>query len=217
MAQSGIGVGVFIFGQFYFWLIQEYGWRGSLLITGSIAFHFTLFGCLLLVNNQPTNNFNSKTNLTTATLSLNSSVAWTLYMSCFFTMFALLIVYILLQDAIDSMGLHDYYVPFLSVMGAGDLIGRLSAGLLIEYCRLNPVVLNIVAQIVSVLSILSFGIVYNGIQLLAQGLLFSAVVGVQYVLLAIVPRHIFGTVDKIFGIILFFGGLGSLIGSPIAG
>lgn len=219
LAQSGIGIGLFIFGQFYYWLIQEYGWRGSLLITGSIALHFTLFGSLLLrVNNPQTHQCEiSKKSSSTPRLSLNGPVAWALYMNCFFTMLSLLIVYILLQDAIDSMGLQDYYVPFFSVMGAGDLIGRLATGLLIEYCGLNPVILNLIAQAVSCLSILAFLVVYNGIQLLAQGLIFSTAVGVQYVLLAIVPRTIFGSVDKIFGIILFFGGVGILIGSPIAG
>ena len=222
LAQSGIGIGLFIFGQFYYWLIQEYGWRGSLLITGSIAFHFTLFGSLLLRVNPPQTQSeistkNKSSLFIAARPSLNGPVAWALYMNCFFTMLSLLIVYILLQDAIDSMGLQDYYVPFFSVMGAGDLIGRLATGLLIEYCGLNPVILNLIAQVVSCLSILAFLVVYNGIQLLAQGLIFSTAVGVQYVLLAIVPRTIFGSVDKIFGIILFFGGVGILIGSPIAG
>ncbi|XP_046634447.1 monocarboxylate transporter 5-like [Daphnia pulicaria] len=55
--------------------------------------------------------------------------------------------------------------------------------------------------------------------MIIQGFLFSVTFGCQCLFLALVPRALFGSenLNRIFGVSMFFGGIGILIGPPIAG
>lgn len=217
IAQSGIGIGMFIFGNIYLSLIDRYGWRGSFLITGAISLHLTMFGALI----RPERKQRSVV-VQEELVSLMNARACTLYIGSFFMMLATPVIYILLKDYSKSVSLEDYYINLLSVIGGGDLIGRIITGPVIECCRINPVVLNAASQLICCLSILFLLSVENNSQLFVLTvilLIFGITFGIQCVLLAIVPRHVFGgtNLNRIFGVIMFFGGAGTLLGSPIAG
>ena len=142
-----------------------------------------------------------------------------LNVSCFFWLLSTLIVYLLLADFAQSIDLQEYYIYTLSAMGVGDLIGRLSTGFLMDYFRIQAITFYAAAQLTCAVSILSLLFVSSGIQLVIQSWIFSIVFGFHCVLMPLVPRQIYGSehLNDVFGIILFSGGVGSLIGSPLAG
>lgn len=208
---------MFIFGNIYLLLIDNYGWRGSFLITGAVSLHLTVLGAFIRPGKKQRNVVVQE-----ELVSLMNARAWTLYIGSFFMLLATPVIYILLKDYSKSISLEDYYINLLSVIGGGDLIGRIATGPIIECCRVNPIVLNAVSQLVCCLSILFLISVENSSQLFVLTtilLIFGITFGIQCVLLAVVPRHVFGgtNLNRIFGAILFFGGAGTLLGSPIAG
>jgi hypothetical protein len=129
----------------------------------------------------------------------------------------------------------------LSTMGIGDLICRLVIGPLITVWKLDVPKLYAISQIACAITIASFPTVVNGVQMIIQGFLFSVTFGCQclflgnllqwsnesafdfvpvnlmILFLALVPRALFGSenLNRIFGVSMFFGGIGILIGPPI--
>jgi MFS family permease len=53
LSQSGVGLGIFIFGPLFSFLITEFGWRGALLITGACTLQLTCLGALIFPLRNP--------------------------------------------------------------------------------------------------------------------------------------------------------------------
>lgn len=53
LTQSGVGIGIFIFGPLYSFVIDSYGWRGAFLITGGCALQLTVLGALVFPLKKP--------------------------------------------------------------------------------------------------------------------------------------------------------------------
>jgi hypothetical protein len=68
-------------------------------------------------------------------------------------------------------------------MGVGDLVGRLAIGPLVTFWNLNVTKLYAASQLACAISILSFTVVVDGIQMIFQGFLFSVTFGLQCLLL----------------------------------
>ena len=66
----------------------------------------------------------------------------------------------------------------LSIMGVGDLVGRLVIGPLITFWNLDVTKIYAVSQVFCAILIASFPLVVNGIQMVFQGFLFSVLFGV---------------------------------------
>ena len=236
ITQAGTGLGLFLFCPLLQLLINEYGWRGSFLICGAIGLQFTVLGSLIfpLRKAAKLEHFESKKLVelgdqeatsppVAEPLPMSAIVKdareWLLHSTTFLWFMATLVLYVLLGDYVKSQHLDDCYTYMLSAMGIGDLIGRLLTGPIAEYFKLNVIIMLASSQIMCALTIMSFLFVVNGYQMIAQGVLFSITYGCQCVLLALVPRFMFGSenLTNIFGINLFFGGAGTFIGPPIAG
>nr|CAH0112422.1 unnamed protein product [Daphnia galeata] len=253
LSQSGVGLGIFVFGPLFSFLIGEYGWRGAFLITGACTFQLTSLGALIFPPRKPIKKDNvdfesfplnaknkqggkgeemhpeitESENIVENDVSIDGTkqlkwmdyCAWMLHLSSFFWLLATSIPYILLADYTRSLNLEEYYIVMLSIMGVGDLVGRLVIGPLITFWNLDVTKIYAVSQVFCAILIASFPLVVNGIQMVFQGFLFSVSYGLQCLLLALVPRSLFGTLNlsRIFGVTMFFGGLGILIGPPTAG
>lgn len=249
LSQSGVGLGIFVFGPLFSFLISIYGWRGAMLITGACTFQLTFLGALIFPPRIPKeivsseslplandkictdeeiqtilNTLNAETPAlddlpTTVSLKWMTHCCWMLHLSCFLWSVATSIPYILLADYARSLDLVEYYIIMLSTMGIGDLVCRLVIGPLVTVWKLDVTKVYAVSQLVCAIAIASFPVVVNGIQMIIQGFLFSVTFGCQCLLLALVPRSLFGSqnLNRIFGITMFFGGIGILIGPPIAG
>jgi len=236
--QAGVGLGIIVFGPFFQYLISQYGWRGSFLIMGALGFNMTLLGSLVFPQRQYPKPMEQETLIqvkVTAEEKLNEEeflepvpprsvilknpCGWLLHLNSFFWLLATSIVYILLGDYICSKSMEEYYIYMLSTMGIGDLIGRVVTGPIVEYCKFDTIVLNGVSQFICALTIFSFLFVVDGNQMIVQGLIFGISFGMQCVLQSLTLRSIFGSksLNDVFGINMFFGGVGILIGPPLAG
>ena len=67
----------------------------------------------------------------------------------------------------------------LSTMGIGDLICRLLVGPLITVWKLDVTKVYAISQIACAITIASFPLVVNGVQMIIQGFLFSVTFGCQ--------------------------------------
>lgn len=236
LTQAGVGLGIIVFGPFFQYLISNYGWRGSFLIMGALGFNMTLLGSLVFPQRKFVTQLEQETLIQTKaelqeegeqfqdpvapiSVLLQNPCGWLLHLNSFFWLLATSIVYILLGDYICSKSLEEYYIYMLSTMGIGDLIGRVLTGPIVEYCRIEAIVLNSVSQIVCAVCVLSFLFIIDGEEMIGLGLIFGITFGMQSVLQSLTVRSIFGSenLNRIFGINMFFGGIGILIGPPLAG
>lgn len=71
----------------------------------------------------------------------------------------------------------------LSTMGGGDFLGRLLIVPLVTFWKLDVTKIYGITQIMCAMSILSFTVVIDGIQMIIQGFLFSMSFSLQCVLL----------------------------------
>ena len=78
---------------------------------------------------------------------------------------------------------YRYYIIMLSTMGVGDLVCRLVIGPLITIWKLEVTKLYAFSQLACAISIASFPMVMNGVQMIIQGFLFSVTFGCQCLLL----------------------------------
>ncbi|KAB7503229.1 Monocarboxylate transporter 9 [Armadillidium nasatum] len=107
----------------------------------------------------------------------------------------------------------------MSTVGIGDILGRISAGFLSSYKCIDSVLAYAVAMILCGIAI-AFHIcaTWGPMFPLLTGL-FGFFYGQQNVFITIVPAVLFGRENlvSVFGYILFFAGLGALVGTPLAG
>ncbi|XP_071520375.1 uncharacterized protein [Panulirus ornatus] len=144
---------------------------------------------------------------------------WLMDFSIFFAMLGTLCLQIIYKDFADSKGVGDYYSMALSAMGIGDLCGRISVGLLVSTEYVQPLFTYTLAMLLCCLVIVGHVFITTSTQLVALTTTFGYLYGGQNVLIAVTPSLLFGR-DKlptVFGHILFLGGIGALIGAPIAG
>ncbi|XP_065575650.1 monocarboxylate transporter 9-like isoform X3 [Artemia franciscana] len=156
--------------------------------------------------------------MTTREAILNPS-GLCLHVANFLWMGSTLIIYVMMRDYVNFVQLDEYFLLSFTVIGAGDLIGRLSTGFVIKITGVSSPVLMVIASSLCFVSIISFSTVENGVQLLVQVALFGITYGFQNILVVLVPATIFGeeNLDLVLGYTFFFSGLGLLMLTPIAG
>lgn len=145
---------------------------------------------------------------------------WLMDFSVLFCMVGTLTLYVIYKDFADSVGQSEYYSMALSGIGIGDLIGRVSTGLLMT---LNDQVDAVFTYglVMLLCSVVMIGHLFinSAVALLALTATFGCLYGSMNVLIAVAPSKEFGKekLVMVFGYILFFGGIGALIGPPLAG
>ncbi|KAA0199472.1 hypothetical protein HAZT_HAZT001895 [Hyalella azteca] len=140
---------------------------------------------------------------------LFSSVLYTVASSAFFT---------LLKDWINKIGLEDITPTALILIGVGDIVGRLVAGVAtwqLAKHRTSDVILIGVAQLLLSSALVGAAFTESSVGVLASVFGIGTSMGFQMVLMAVSPmknNNIEG-----LGVILLLGGLGALVGPPMAG
>lgn len=141
LTQSGVGVGVFVFGPLFSYMIATYGWRGALLITGGCAFQLTALGALILSPRKPVTKQLEDTEedspLTKVVLDQmeietpkeenpvghgevkpNDGCVWAFHVCNFFWLLATSILYILMADFTRSKSLDEYAIIRYTIVKA---------------------------------------------------------------------------------------------------
>nr|XP_045614996.1 monocarboxylate transporter 9-like isoform X1 [Procambarus clarkii]XP_045614997.1 monocarboxylate transporter 9-like isoform X1 [Procambarus clarkii]XP_045614998.1 monocarboxylate transporter 9-like isoform X1 [Procambarus clarkii] len=144
---------------------------------------------------------------------------WLMDFAVFFAMLGTLCLYIIYKDFADSKGLGDYYSMALSGIGIGDLCGRMFTGFLMNMKCIDSVFAYGLALLLCAVVMVGHIFIKTSTQLLVLTVIFGFLYGGQNVLIAVAPSMVFGRekLITVFGHILFLGGLGALIGAPIAG
>nr|XP_053626539.1 uncharacterized protein LOC128684411 [Cherax quadricarinatus] len=144
---------------------------------------------------------------------------WLMDFAVFFAMLGTLCLYIIYKDFADYMGLGDYYSIALSGIGIGDLCGRMFTGFLMNMEWIDSVFAYGMALLLCAVVVVGHMFITTSTQLLVLTGIFGFLYGGQNVLIAVAPSMVFGRekLITVFGHILFLGGIGALIGAPIAG
>ena len=131
--------------------------------------------------------------------------------------------YILIKDYVVTVGLEEDFVWALSLLGLGEVVGKLGLGALLHACKLQslvcyPVTQGLCATIVLVHLVLEER--PSGTLLMVMCFVFGMMYAQQDLLLVLTPSCIRENphdVNRVFGVLLFFGGIGSSLAPPAAG
>ncbi|XP_063611326.1 uncharacterized protein LOC134785013 isoform X1 [Penaeus indicus] len=144
---------------------------------------------------------------------------WLMDFSVLFCMLGTLTLYVIYKDFADSVGQSEYYSMALSGIGIGDLCGRVSTGLLMTLKQVDAVFTYGLVMLLCSLVMIGHLFINSPATLLTLTAVFGCLYGSMNVLIAVAPSKEFGKekLVMVFGYILFFGGIGALIGAPLAG
>ena len=135
----------------------------------------------------------------------------------FFWMFSGGTMFIIFKDLLSQRNQEDQYQFCLQLVGIGDLLGRLLAGLASSHPPLNipPLVQYLIIHILSCAVFFTFCFASSSIVLIYfLFLMFGITWGAQNLYLAVAPAAVLGVVNisTVLGTFLFSAGLGQLIG-----
>ncbi|XP_063840475.1 katanin p60 ATPase-containing subunit A-like 1 isoform X5 [Scylla paramamosain] len=144
---------------------------------------------------------------------------WLISTAFFFAMLSTTSIFIIYKDFIISRGFGEQYTIMLIGFGVGDVAGRLTMGIAHSSKFFNPVWSYCVSLFLTGVVLMCHVFIKSLPSMHIFGTLFGMTYGAQNVLVAIAPLKLFGK-DRlvvVFGYLLVWGGIGALIGAPIAG
>jgi len=232
---TGGGAGLFLMPPFLDWVIDGYGWRGAYVILGGLSLNWIAAAATIfrVGGLRPGQKLSTKEHFPIFSdkepeqrksyleVVLNFEVIFFNLMS-FFWMFSGGTMFIMFKDLLTQRNLEDQYQFCLQLVGIGDLIGRLVAGLASSHPPLNisPLFQYIIMHVLSCLVFLTFCLAPSNIFLIYfLFLMFGITWGAQNLYLAVAPAAVLGVVNisTVLGTFLFSAGLGQLIGPPLFG
>uniref|UniRef100_T1J4N9 Major facilitator superfamily (MFS) profile domain-containing protein n=1 Tax=Strigamia maritima TaxID=126957 RepID=T1J4N9_STRMM len=233
---AGTGVGVFIFAVFIPYLLDKYGWRGSMFIMAAVTLQSCITGSVLfslklpnrcknetemeLFDNPKSEIIREQAEKSTDSKSLlTSSRFWCLNISQFFFCMSIISLVILYKDFALTKNLGDYFAWNVAAFGIGDIGGRLLSGLLVSIpnCSSAITLFGVAVSVAIMVMVTCFMEVTIGF--ITCSLLLGIGIGAQVALYFILPSDVFGREKYVvvLGYVQTTAGIGSLIGPPIAG
>ena len=140
-----------------------------------------------------------------------------LQISCFLCILTTTTLFAILQDWVLWIDLSDYFSYGLSAVGAGDLIGRLAAGIIPK--KFSPVLVFSLIQVLLGITIGLAALSVNYIHLIISLTIVGISFGLYSVVFALVPSKMGSgsALNWILGQLLLAQGFGALAGPPLAG
>uniref|UniRef100_A0A8W8IN66 Monocarboxylate transporter 13 n=1 Tax=Magallana gigas TaxID=29159 RepID=A0A8W8IN66_MAGGI len=229
VVMSGSGIGTFIFAPVSKLLVDEYTWKGAVLIEAGIILNCILCGALfrpLVVKHERADTeYDTKKSEKSEKEKLMKSVLkdvifllFTISNIC--TIIGFMMPYIYLPHRALEYGINKTHATFLiSVIGIANTIGRVVFGWMADKPWVNrPMFYNtalIICGMATALSPLNNSFPF----LVCYAAVFGASMGVYVVLNSVVLVDLLGLakLTNAFGLLLMFQGLATFIGPPIAG
>jgi len=243
LLMTGGGAGLFLLPPLLQWAIEEYGWRAAYCLLGAISLNWTpaaatIFGgaksrqqrgkisdTVLDVEAEGRGEKDSSVQLPFWEIVCDTRVILYNLMS-FFWMFSGGTMFIIFKDLLTEQDLSEHYQLCLQMVGAGDLIGRLLAGLASSHPPTNmpPLVQYLVVHLLSSGVFVLFALLPSIATpplpaLLVLFLVFGLSWGAQNLFLAVAPASVLGVanITTVLGSLLFAAGAGQLLGPPLFG
>ncbi len=227
IATSGVGIGTCIFPPLIRFLIETYGWRGSLLLMGGICFHLVLIGAMLRPFNAKQDDLNEN-DVIMEQKSRNASNIQIFKNTNFLVLcihttiisFGLNVIYVHLSAYAASIEFTENQGAFLfSVLGVSNFLGRLVYGGLNQLPYFTPSCLHLWGFLVAGVTTALIPLVTHYYALMIYSGIFGLVTASYG---AIVPQIIVEILDisKLtsgYGYNLVFMAIGTLAGGPVAG
>ncbi|XP_041034985.1 monocarboxylate transporter 13-like isoform X2 [Carcharodon carcharias] len=235
MAFTGVGIGSFVFSPLFQYLIDEYTWRGALLIIAGLMLNLMVCGALirpltlkedLVCAVEPTGDpacCRGAGGMIFDLLDLTLLQHWpflTLVLSITLINTGYFVPYVHFVAHARSIGFDEYEAAFLmSVAGVMDLIGRLLSGWFSDLRRMRLVHILILWTLLTGLSLIAipFGRTYSVLMTInvAYGFCAGALTPVVFSLL---PEIVgIGRIYGALGLLQMLESVGGLLGAPISG
>ncbi|XP_064650207.1 monocarboxylate transporter 13-like [Lineus longissimus] len=232
IVRTGSGVGSLVLPPIVQLLIDEYSWRGAMILLAGFALQGCVIGALLRPNAKST--MSKISNIRDRqSLSLRETIMSNLahFKDCRFLMCSLVqfsegvhsvIYYYLLPDRVVGFGFtSDQAAFFLFLTGVSSTITRLATGVLTNHFKLNSIVLHGCAFLLMSTCHLSFSLLSNpsyGV-LVTISVVFGLGFGVTTCNLILLMLQLFGIhrMTVALGWVLLAEGIGGFIGPPIGG
>ncbi len=227
IASSGVGFGTIVFPALIHFLIETYGWRGSLLLLGGISFHLVLIGALLRPFNAKPEDINENDaviekkpgNVSNIHILKNTNFL-VLCIHTTIISFGISVIYVHLSAYAASIEFSENQGTFLfSILGVSNLMGRLMYGGLNQLPYFTPSCLHLWGFLVAGVITALVPLVTHYYALMIYSSIFGMVTASFG---AILPQIIVEILDisKLtsgYGYNLVFMAIGTLAGGPVAG
>ncbi|CAD5122174.1 DgyrCDS10620 [Dimorphilus gyrociliatus] len=225
-SSCGSGVGTFVFAPLSAYLIEQFGWRGALLIHAGI----TLQGCVIgmtfrsvneLTTNADGTNEKNKGKKRTIDFKLLLNIPFMLFcISSFLCAIGFFVPSTYLPDYAISKGISRRKSAFLlSLFGIFNTLGRIVCGLISDNSKVDPLQIYYLALIAGgcTTMFVSFMVAYW--QLCIYAAIYGITIAIYVSLCAIIIIDLLGLekLSNAFGFLNMFRGFSTFIGVPTAG
>lgn len=226
LAASGNAMGVSVFPPLLRCLIDYYGWRWALMLTGAICLNLLVVAALLrpltikhdkMDSKAPSKVFSKGFNL--LILKNISFLAFCMNTICISIGISVVMVHLSAYAKVE-LGLNDCQGALLfTTLGVGNFAGRIAFGFL-GTCRcLKPLLLYPLSFLVAGIATLMCPLARNYASLLTYSGTVGFLIGSLGPLSPQILVELFGVsmLNSAYGYLLFFAALGSLLGGTLAG
>ncbi|XP_074658123.1 monocarboxylate transporter 12-like [Tubulanus polymorphus] len=240
LASCGGGVGSFIFPPFLQLLLNTYGWKGSLLLSGALAYNIVVCGVLMIPYKESTSATEVPVERTSdvdgdVTSSAKDkcceSFHWKIWRNINFLVlfsnnvlvcFGFSIIYVHVAAFSQKIGLDSNSAAWiLTTIGAMSMLGKFTLGVLANHPRVSEHLLYILP--LGVGGVVTVVLPYFPHTLVSM-LAYAILIGLSLSVLggALLPALLLGYCGKAaisasYGCILMAEGIGFLAGAPFAG
>ncbi|XP_046574283.1 monocarboxylate transporter 13-like [Haliotis rubra] len=218
MAVMGVGVGTIAFPPLIRILVEDFTWKGSMLILAGLCLNLCVCAGLMRPIKRPELRSVSRNVMDTSIF--RKPCYWMACLNSFLVCVGLSITYIHIAAYAENVGLGtEKSTLLISGIGFANVFGRLAMGLLAQHPKMNLILLYLVSFIIAgvAVTLTPMAKTWDGLIAIAAVFgCFTAGIGTLFapILARILGLRRFATG---YGCLALINGFGQMIGGPLAG
>ncbi|XP_046344749.1 monocarboxylate transporter 13-like [Haliotis rufescens] len=218
MAVMGVGVGTIAFPPFIRILVEDFTWKGSMLILAGLCLNLCVCAGLIRPIKRPELRSVSRNVMDTSIF--RKPCYWMACLNSFMVCVGLSITYIHIAAYAENCGLgKEKSTLLISGIGFANVFGRLAMGLLAQHPKMNLILLYLVSFIIAGVAVTLTPIARTWDGLIAIAAVFGCFTAGIGTLFAPILARILGLrrFATGYGCLALINGFGQMIGGPLAG